>query len=258
MNLSDVSRTAILTLICRALGSQRPEPLISDPMAVICLENLLSGVSSHEREWILGRKALYEGRGAREVEANARRQHIFDQAASRFIVERPGSTVLNLGCGFDTRFWRIDNTRCSYTEIDLPELIDLKKRLLGDRLTYPLIGCSVLDPLWIDRVTQKHNADFLLLAEGLFMYLPAPQVEALLQTIAERFTHSRLVMDTIPRRYTSRLLKWLVDLRVKAAWDLQVSFLYGIRDARELESYGFRDIQVQPGSVGPIYTLAIS
>jgi methyltransferase (TIGR00027 family) len=258
MNLPDVARTAILTLICRTIESQKTEPLIKDPMAVVCFEKLMSDVSEEEKAWILQRKKMYEGRGSAEIIANAQRQQIFDDATNLFISSHPSCTVINLGCGFDTRFWRIDNARCTYMEIDLPEVIELKKEMLKNHLDYQLIGCSVLDTSWIDRVTSTGNNNFLLIAEGLFMYLPAKELANLLQVIAQRFTASQLIFDTIPEKYTKRIWKWLVDLRLKAAWDLEVSFLSGIKNPSDIESYGFKVISNVKGSVGPIITASIN
>ncbi len=84
--------------------------------------------------------------------------------------------MINLACGLDTRFWRIENEKCKYIELDLPEMIELKREILKDHLGYELIGCSVLDTSWIDQVTSNGNSNFLLLAEGLFYYLPKQEV----------------------------------------------------------------------------------
>lgn len=186
------------------------------------------------------------------------RQKIFDDIANQFISNHPLCTVINLGCGFDTRFWRIDHAHCAYIEVDLAEVIELKRRILKDHLAYELIGCSVLDTSWIDRVTSKGNRNFLLIAEGLFMYLPAKEMASLLHVIAQRFTHSQLVLDTIPEKYTKGFWKWLVDLRVRAAWDLDVSFLSGTKNPGDLESYGFKVLGHVKGSVGPIITVSIN
>ena len=87
--------------------------------------------------------------------------------------------MINLACGFDTRFWRIENEKCKYVELDLPGMIELKREILKDHLDYELIGCSVLDTSWIDQVTSNGNSSFLLLAEGLFYYLPKQDVTRL-------------------------------------------------------------------------------
>ncbi|HEX7974920.1 MAG TPA: class I SAM-dependent methyltransferase [Anaerolineales bacterium] len=137
MDLSQISRTGILLLICRAVETQRKNAVFNDPMAVLCLERLMSSASEADRRWILSKKRRYEGIGAQDSTAGVRRLVAFDQAADRFIAANPNCTVINLACGLDTRFWRIDHERCTYLELDLPEVIRLKKlgALCGPRNT---------------------------------------------------------------------------------------------------------------------------
>lgn len=260
MNLPDVARTAVLTLICRIIETEKKEPIIRDPMAVLCFEKLMSKASEEEKAWILNRRKMYEGKGSAEVTANLQRQKTFDNIAATYISSHPMCTVVNLGCGFDTRFWRIKNANCTYVEVDLPEVIELKKELLNDHLAYELIGCSALDTSWIDNVTSKGNSNILLLAEGLFMYLPAQESARLLQTISQRFEQSQLVLDMLPEKYTKGILKWIVDLRIRYIWGLDVSFLFGIKNSHDLEAYGkgFKVIGDVKGAVGPIITVSIN
>ncbi len=199
MDLSQVSRTAILTLICHAVEAEKKSSGFNDPMAGPCLERLLSIASEEEKRWIIRRKRTYEGIGRRDAKAVTRRVKAFDNAADRFIADHPKCTVINLACGFDTRFWRIENEKCKYIEIDLPEVIELKKEILKDHLGYEVIGSSVLDTSWIDKVTINGNTDFLLLAEGLFMWFPPPEAARLFKEIGERFV--------------DRSLSWIRSLR---------------------------------------------
>jgi O-methyltransferase involved in polyketide biosynthesis len=45
MNLSDISKTAIMTLAQRAVEMESKNPIISDPMTLLCLEELLKKVT---------------------------------------------------------------------------------------------------------------------------------------------------------------------------------------------------------------------
>ena len=123
---------------------------------------------------------MYERIHERDAKVGAQKGKVFDTAANRLIADHPKCTVINLACGFDTGFWRIENEKCKYIEFDLAQpytnlnesqVITLKKEILKDHLSYELIGCSVLDTTWIDQVTSSGNTGFLLLAEGLFMWL---------------------------------------------------------------------------------------
>ena len=259
MNLSEVSRTAILALTCRAVESEKDHPVFNDPMAVLCLERLLSISSEQEKKRVLRWKSMYAGIQARDRKARAMTARSFDSIANLFISNHPGCTVINLACGFDTRYWRIDNKKCKYVELDLPEVIEVKREILKDHLAYELIGCSVLDTSWIDQVTSNGNSRFLLIAEALFYYLPKQDVTRLLAVIARRFDRSQLVLDMAPEKYTKGLWKKLISLESRA-WDINVSFVSGINDPREIESYGnnLKVIGDIKGSVGPILTVSIN
>ena len=234
--------------------------LFNDPIAVLCLERLVFMASEEEKRWIIGRKRFYGGIGAHDAIAGARRARIFDDSVNRFITGNPPCTVINLGCGFDTRFWRIENRDCRYVEIDLPEVVALKREILKDKLGYELFGCSVLDASWIDQVTANGNSRFLLLAEGLFPYLPKPDVIQLFQQLAQRFVRSQLVFDTVPEKWTKGIWKSLLRLHSRLDFGLDVSWVFGIKNPRDIESYapGLRVLGHVKASGGPIISVSIN
>jgi O-methyltransferase involved in polyketide biosynthesis len=259
MDLSQVSQTAILALLCRVVESEKKNPVFSDPLAVLCLERLMSISSEEDRDRIMRWKRLYARKPARDAKARVLTGISFDRIANLFISSNPGCTVIDLACGFNTRFWRIRNDKCKYVEIDLPEVVALKREILKDRLSYELIGCSLLDTSWIDQVTSNGNSSFLLLAEGLFYYLPKQDVIGLVQAIARGFNRSQLVADMAPEKYTKGLWKRIIQLHGHA-WGIDVGFVSGIGSPREIESYanGLKVIGQVKGSVGPIITVSIN
>jgi O-methyltransferase involved in polyketide biosynthesis len=258
MNLSKVSQTAILILVCRVVASQKKNPIFYDPMAVLSLQRLISVSSEEEKKLIIKWKKMYTGIQARDARARIQTVMKFDSITNLFISAHPGCTVINLACGFDTRFWRIENEKCKYIELDLPEVIELKREILKDHLGYEFIAASVLDPAWIDKVSSNGNSNFLLLAEGLFMYLPKQDVIRLLQGISRRFNHSQLVLDMAPEKYTHGLWKKMINLESRA-WGLDVSIVSGITNPRDIESYGtgIKVMSAVKGSIGPIITVAM-
>ena len=260
LNLSQVSRTAILTLIARVVAAEKENAIFNDPMAVRCLEGLMSMASEEEKRWIIREKRIYGGIQGHHVKAGIKRVRFFDDSANRFIAANPQCTVINLACGFDTRFWRIANENCRYVELDLPEVVALKREILKDQLGYELIGCSVLDASWIDQVTANGNSRFLLLAEGLFSYLPKPDATQLFQRLAQRFARSQLVLDIVPEKWTKGLWKKLLGLEIKHTWGFYVPWVFGIKHPRDIESYGpgLRVLGDVKGSAGPIITVSIN
>jgi O-methyltransferase involved in polyketide biosynthesis len=260
MDLSQVSRTAILLLICRAVQAERNKFAFNDPMAVLCLERLMSMASEEDKRWFIRKKRMYEGIHRRDAIAGVLRGKAFDNAVNRFIAANPKCTVINLACGFDTRFWRIENEKCTYIEIDLPGVIKLKKEILKDHLGYEVIESSVLDTSWIDQVTVNGNTGFLLLAEGLFMWLPQKDAIGLIKEIGAKFLRSQLVLDMVSERYTRGVWKKLFRLHARIEWGLDVSWLFGIADPHDIETYGngLKVMGTEKGSAGPIITASIN
>ncbi len=204
-------------------------------MAKYCLDKLVSFASEDEKALLFNRKL--SPFLTNHIALRARK---YDSITNGFISKNPSSIVVNLGCGFDTRYWRIDNKKCEYIELDLPEIVEMKKEILKDHLSYELIGCSVLDSSWIDRVTSKGNRNFLLIAEGLFMYLPKVDVINLFKTFSERFYHSQIVFEVVTEKYTRGIWKKIVVMKIKRelGFDAGSSYNFGVRQAREIESYG--------------------
>ena len=235
MKLTDVSKTALVTLRSHVLESQKNNPLIHDPMAKYCLDHLVLFASEEEKALLFNRKlspAL-----TRHIAIRARK---YDAIINDFISKNPSSRVINLGCGFDTRYWRIDHKQCEYLELDLPEIVEMKKEILKGHLSYELIACSVLDTSWIDRVTSKGNRNFLLIAEALFMYLPKVEVINLFKTFSERFYHSQMVLEVVTEKYTRGIWKKIIIMKMKQelGFDSGSSYNFGVKNALELESYG--------------------
>lgn len=260
MDLSQVSRTAILLLICRVVESEKHGSEFTDPMAVFCLDRLMSFASEEEKDWIIRKKKMYAGFHERDAESGTRRAMAFDNIANRFITLNPTCTVINLACGFDTRFWRIDHHNCRYVEIDLPEVIALKKEVLKDRMDYELLGYSVLDTAWIDKVTTNGNTGFLLIAEGLFMWFPEQEAARIFREIGNKFYRSQLVLDMVSRLWTRGIWKSMMRLHSRIEWGLDVSWTFGINDPIDLGSFssGFKVIGKEKGSAGPIITIAVN
>jgi O-methyltransferase involved in polyketide biosynthesis len=103
------------------------------------------------------------------------------------------------------------------------------------------------------------NTGFLLLAEGLFPYLPQQDATRLLKEIGERFYRSQLVLDMVPEKYTKGIWKFLIRLHSRIDFGLDVYWVFGIKDPQDIEAYGngLKVIGTEKGSAGPIITVSI-
>ena len=237
--LTEVSETALITLRSRVIESRKSNPVLGDPVGEECFEALVSVMPDELRKRVMERKLSPVL--TRHIALRARQ---YDRLCMEFLEEFPEGLVVSLGSGFDTRFWRLGGRDLKYVELDLPGVIGIKKQLLKDKPTYPMIEDSVLDESWISKVREMQSDHVLFVAEGLFMYLPSDQVIQTLIRLAESFHSSRLVMEVVAEKYTRGFRKKMVERKMRSGAGSTAGdyYQYGIREARDLESYhsGFR------------------
>ncbi len=70
------------------------------------------------------------------------------------------------------------------------------------------------------------------------MYLPEPDATKLLQEIAQGFNQSQLVLELIPEKYTKGFLHKVMRLAFRLLMGMDISFVFGVQEPRQIESYG--------------------
>ena len=221
-SLSGVAETLLMILAIRAFESQRPDALIKDERA----EAL---VSQMDQDFL--RKKLAKVEDYSQV-AMILRSRDFDCHAQDFLARHPDAVVVHIGCGLDTRFERVDNGKVEWYDLDLPEVIELRRKLIGgEGERYHLLACSVLDSAWLDVVGVHRQHPFLFLAEGVFMYFTKTQVKSLVLTMKEHFPGAELVFDAF-----SPFLSRANNLRVTLT-QVGARSHWALRDSKDLEKW---------------------
>ncbi|MDB9524828.1 class I SAM-dependent methyltransferase [Oscillatoria sp. CS-180] len=235
-----VSETALITLKARVIETEKPYPIIQDVVSKQCLSIIQSHLPADVQNRILNRKLP-----SSLTSHIALRTRKYDTETSAFIANNPSGLVVSLGCGFDTRYWRVSDKAWNYVEIDLPEVVAIKQAILADRITYPMIGCSVLDDNWIEAIQQLQTENVFFIAEGLLMYLAPADIIRLFDKLSQSFTNSFVLFEIVHRRYTQGLWKKNIEAKMKRALgtDAGAVYQFGIATAGEVETYG-NDIKV--------------
>lgn len=232
--LSTVSETALITLKAHVVESEKENPVIEDAVALECLNRLQSLLPIEIRDRVLNRKL--PSTLTKHIALRARK---YDSYTRRFLEEYADGLVVSLGCGFDTRYWRISKEPWKYIEIDLPDVIEAKRKVLDNIVTYTMIGNSVLQEDWIKRILSVQKEHVLFLAEGLFMYLPKDGVISLFKRLTKSFVKSEIVFEVVNEKYTKGLWKKMVASKMSTlGTQAGSSYDFGIRDAKDIETYG--------------------
>ncbi|OBG93292.1 hypothetical protein A5697_05380 [Mycobacterium sp. E3251] len=185
INLTGTQQTALVTLYGKALDSRRPDSILGDREADRAVRRLDYDFSSlHMRP--------------RDQQSSAVRSKAYDRRVMRFLDGHPDCVVLHLGCGLDTRAYRVNPpTTVDWYDIDLPDVIALRRKLFEPRAGLHLLGASVTDPQLLDGIAREREV--LVVAEGLTPYLRRADGLAMLRRIVGHFEAGEMLLDGYSR-----------------------------------------------------------
>ncbi|HEX2286562.1 MAG TPA: class I SAM-dependent methyltransferase [Mycobacterium sp.] len=183
--LSGVSETALLTLQVRATEARRPDSIIDDPMAIQLADSIDYDFAKF---------------GFTRRQDIALRALAFDRQARRYLADHPTATVVALAEGLQTSFYRLDAAgvghQFRWLTVDLPPMIELRRKLLPASERIQTCAQSALDFSWMDRVDAKDGV--FITAEGLLMYLQPDEALGLIAECAKRFPGGQMIFDLPP------------------------------------------------------------
>ncbi|MBS1692718.1 MAG: class I SAM-dependent methyltransferase [Actinobacteria bacterium] len=159
---------------------------------------------------------------ARNAPSVSLRSAHFDGWTRQFLAVHPDAAVLHLGCGLDSRFFRLaPGPGVDWYDVDYPDVIALRERFYPAAARYHLIAASVTDPAWVTAVPADRPA--LVVAEGLTMYLTENDGTALLRRLVGHLPSGELQFDAFSRlgialqwtnpvvRRSGSTLQWGID-----------------------------------------------
>ena len=237
MTLSDVGETGLLTFYCHVVESQNPNPILLDEKAVE-ISRQLDPILANSSSKLM--RNLAKGKIKEELVVHITlRAKKYDEYARSFLDKNPDGVVVNLGCGLDARFPRIDNGRMTCFDLDLPDMIQFKKQFYEETDRYHFIGASVFDYDWMEQVAKVEKQPVLFLAEGLFMYLDGEKVKELILKLQSRFPGSVLVCEVVTEFFTRKPWNKMVAMKMNKQLGVgkDAAFTFGIRNSRELETW---------------------
>lgn len=215
-----VAETLLIPLSMRARESRRKDAILNDPLAVKLTESIDYDYSKF-------------GRAPMSALGCVIRSSVYDRKVQEFIRSRRNPVVVNVGCGLDTRFQRIaDRGRAVFYELDLPEVIDIRERLIPAPEGDTYLRGSVLETGWMDSLLEKHpGGGFIFTLEGVAMYFREEQVREILRNLAERFPHGIICVDFCGPKLANSKLK--PDSMNNSAAEIRC----GIDDGRIVEQW---------------------
>lgn len=160
---------------------------------------------------------------------------MIDETISKFLKNHPKSTIINVGCGLDTTFDRIDNGVLRWYDLDLPNVIDLRRNFIREDDRRKFIAASLFDRSWFKELEMEGLVFFI--AAGVLYYFEENQVKNFLTGLADNFRGSEIIFDACSPKGVEMANK----LVIKNAGMDENSFLkWGILNAAEMNSWDKR------------------
>lgn len=153
-------------------------------------------------------------------------QNHFAQSVKAYLECYPYATVMLVGCGLSTLFYRADNRRANWVMVDRAETLQVRNRLGLDRHAHiEQLACEPRSLEWL-RGTDKVNSaakngkkGFIAVVEDeLFRWTP-PEVKDMVQSMAAKRPGAQLTFNCVGSRAAKGLDGFrLFDMNAQSAF----------------------------------------
>jgi len=218
IDLGSIQKTLLLPLWGRAMENKKSKPILRDTAAAEILEKIDYDFSTIAANisWVT------------QLSWIARCYHI-DNTVNKFLLSYPDAVVVNLGCGLDTTYERVNNGKLSWYDLDLPDVIELRKNFMQETVNRKFISSSLLNEEWTEKIVKNNNP--LFIAAGVLYYFKEEQVRDLFRLIYERFKGAELIFDAVTKQGLEAANKRVIR---DGGMDETVFLKWSIKNPKEL------------------------
>ncbi len=240
VELTPVEETLLVPLWARAEESTRSDPVLVDPRARGIRARL-----DFDFDKLADARASQLGCCVRSA--------ALDRWVMEHLAFHPHATVVELGCGLDSRFERVDDGRVRWFDLDLPDVIQLRRDFYQDHDRRRMLAASVNDDAWMDEVAATGDGRVLFVTEGMLPYLSEAEARSLFVRLADRFPGCTFLFDVMApivlrhqdrhdamRHFDARFTWGLRDLAALEGWDARIALRDRIRFHDLMAAHGHR------------------
>lgn len=181
VDLGPVQETLLIPLLGRAYETKKARGMLNDPRAVEIVDQLDYDFD----KW----------RNAPSLLGASVRTLMFDSFVTEFLDANPAGTVVELGCGLNTRFDRVDNGSVRWFDLDLPDVIALRRQFFDDTPRCTMLAASAADSDWTSEVLGT-GGPWMFVSEAVLIYLDEADVRRTFEQLASTFPGASIATDT--------------------------------------------------------------
>lgn len=225
------AETMLQSLYARAGESEKTHHRIYDAKAIEAVHKIHNDFTEADKDIGMSSRVL-----ARTI--------VLDQMVSAYIKMNPECIVINIACGMDTRFYRVDNGKIRWYNIDLPVTMALRAEYIQENKRVTNITASATEEGWTERIDPM-NRPVLVIVEDFSMYLKEKEVRNMLSIINHHFSNVTVFMEIRNLLFGKRKGKRSVDQD-------DAELIYRVKSGKELvrlcpSFHWIRDVSVSEG-----------
>ncbi len=230
---NSIEETFILPLWGRAYETSKENPRIVDKKAVEIISKIDYDFTDVEKT----QSASQHGWVARSIHT--------DRMVKNFLKKHPKATIVNIGCGMDTTFSRVDNGHIMFYELDLPDVIEVRKNFYEDSDRHKMIASSFMDIEYFENL--KVEDAILFLAGGVFMYFSEREIKKFFKDATNYFKNCDFYFDSLSPKILEMAKKKVLD---EGGVKMQMGEGWGLKPIKSLEDW---DPRFKVMEATPIY-----
>ncbi len=217
--MNEVNKTLYIPLYGKAEVSKK-KIILKDPYA--------------ERIWA---KEAFEIRGRSKSKwltyNMAIRARIFDDWTDEMLLKHEDALALHIGCGLDSRAFRVKQKYARWIDCDFPSVIEIRKSYYTENEQYGMMEFDASDPGQVQNLPEGNAA--IVIMEGISMYLTSDKLHDLFGALREKYAKLHILMD-IYTVFGAKASRYKNPIN-----DVGVTEVYGIDDMESI----VRDLDIK-------------
>ncbi|MBR0099000.1 MAG: class I SAM-dependent methyltransferase [Treponema sp.] len=204
--MTGVSKTLFIPLYGKAKVS-RQGIIIKDSMAEKIWESCTFEVHGKSKsKWLTYNMAM--------------RAKIFDDWVEKMLTQNPDALVLHIGCGLDSRAFRIEAPYNSWIDGDFPEVLEERKKYYSENEHYKMIAFDASKSEMVEKLSDAKIV--IVVFEGISMYLRNEELNSFVRALDKKYPQVHMLLDvyTVFGAKASKYKNPINDVGVTTVWGL--------------------------------------
>jgi O-methyltransferase involved in polyketide biosynthesis len=196
VNLGGVQETLLIPLWSRAKLAKENNSILVDLRAIDIVEKLQYDFSKIDKYFPYFLHVV-----------NLVRAKMLENIINEYLLNHPRATIINLGAGLDTTFCRVDNGVLNWYDIDLPDVMEIRKKLIPETDRSRYIEESIFEMEWIESIDGIRDG-LLFISGGVLEYFDKNVVKKFFSDLADHFPESEIAFNAIRNNTISSIFNY--------------------------------------------------